>query len=140
MPALVPSERRQSFAEVELGWDRNAAVEEAQRCLQCDLRAQIEPSPFPPSPWLELKPEVVQGVPDRAGIVQLLNEKKEVVQISGSPSLRRALLEHLSAGAASYFLFEEEEMYTQRESELLQNYLSQHGRLPPGNDLPEDLF
>ncbi|OFW27765.1 MAG: hypothetical protein A3H27_18805 [Acidobacteria bacterium RIFCSPLOWO2_02_FULL_59_13] len=140
MPSLALSERRTSFAEVELGFNRDAAVAEAQRCLQCDLRAQIEPAPFPPSRWLAMKQEVVQEVPDRAGVIQLLNEKKEVVQISGSPSLRRALLEHLAAGQASYFLFEEEEMYTQRESELLQTYLSRHGKLPPGNDLPDDLF
>jgi len=87
-----------------------------------------------------MKQEVIAGVPDRAGVLQLLNEKKEVLQISGSPSLRRALREHLAAGQAAYFLLEEEEMYTQRESELLQNHLSRHGRLPPGNDLPEDLF
>ena len=46
----------------------------------------------------------------------------------------------LAAGQASFFLYEEEKMYTKRESELLQNYLSQHGRLPKGNDLPDDLF
>ena len=72
--------------------------------------------------------------------MQLLNAQKEVLQISGTQTMRQALLEHLAAGQASYFLYEEEKMYTQRESELLQNYLSQHGRLPKGNDLPDDLF
>lgn len=31
-------------------------------------------------------------------------------------------------------------MYTQRESELLQHFLQEHGRLPSGNDLRYDLF
>ncbi len=31
-------------------------------------------------------------------------------------------------------------MYTQRESELLQHFLQEYGRLPAGNDLSDDLF
>jgi NADPH-dependent glutamate synthase beta subunit-like oxidoreductase len=36
--------------------------------------------------------------------------------------------------------YEEAPMYTQRESELLQHFLQEHGRLPAGNDLGDDLF
>lgn len=140
MPELVLSTRKKSFTEVELGFDHDGAMAEAQRCFQCDLRSRIQVVPFPPERWLEMKPEVIAGVPDCEGVLQLLNAQKEVLQISGTQTMRRALLDHLSTGQASYFLFEEEKMYTQRESELLQNYLSQHGRLPKGNDLPDDLF
>jgi len=31
-------------------------------------------------------------------------------------------------------------MYTKRESELIQQYLQQHGHLPPGNEEVDDLF
>ena len=31
-------------------------------------------------------------------------------------------------------------MYTGRESELLQKFLQEHGKLPPGNDELDDLF
>jgi NADPH-dependent glutamate synthase beta subunit-like oxidoreductase len=37
MPCLSLSERAMSFAEVELGFDKEMAVEEAKRCLRCDL-------------------------------------------------------------------------------------------------------
>jgi formate dehydrogenase (NADP+) beta subunit len=140
MPELPFSKRKRSFAEVELGFDYDAAIAEAQRCFQCDLRSHIEAAPFPPEQWLEMKREAIDGVPDCEGVLQLLNAQKEVLQISGTQTMRQALLEHLAAGQASYFLYEEEKMYTKRESELLQNYLSQHGRLPKGNDLPDDLF
>ena len=140
MPALPLSSRLKDFAEVELGFDRAVAVAEAQRCLQCNLRARIAPVPFPPARWLAMTPEVIASVPDGEGVLELLNSAKEVLQISGTPAMRQALLSHLAAGQASYFLFEEDKMYTQRESELLQNYLSKHGRLPTGNDLSDDLF
>ncbi|MBI2819621.1 MAG: FAD-dependent oxidoreductase [Acidobacteria bacterium] len=140
MPELPFSERLKSFSEVELGFDCAAAMAEAQRCLQCDLRSHIEAAPFPPEQWLEMSRKTIAGVPDCEGVLQLLNAQKEVLQISGTQTMRQALLEHLSAGQASYFLYEEEKMYTKRESELLQNYLSEHGRLPKGNDLPDDLF
>jgi hypothetical protein len=132
--------RLESFAEVELGFDRAAARAEAKRCLQCNLRARIAPVPFPPVRWLEMKPEIIAAVPDCEGVIQLLNGQKEVLQISGTQTMRRALLEQLAAGQAAYFLYDEEKMYTKRESELLQTYLSKHGRLPKGNDLPDDLF
>jgi len=140
MPELPLSKRKKSFAEVELGFDYGSAMAEAQRCFQCDLRTHIEAAPFPPEKWLGMNREAVASVPDCEGVLQLLNAQKEVLQISGTQTMRQALLEHLAAGQASYFLYEEEKMYTKRESELLQNYLSQHGRLPQGNDLPDDLF
>ncbi|HQN26665.1 MAG TPA: FAD-dependent oxidoreductase, partial [Syntrophales bacterium] len=37
MPEMAPSERRQGFAEVELGFTREAAIAEACRCLRCDI-------------------------------------------------------------------------------------------------------
>jgi len=41
---------------------------------------------------------------------------------------------------ARYFMYEEEPMYTKRESELLQQYIAQHGQMPEGNRELEDLF
>jgi formate dehydrogenase beta subunit len=52
------------------------------------------------------------------------------------------LLEELDSNdQACFFLFEEDEMFTKRESELLQQYLQQHGELPGGGaDELDDLF
>jgi hypothetical protein len=37
-------------------------------------------------------------------------------------------------------MYEEEPMYTKRESELLQQHITQHGEMPEGNRELEDLF
>ena len=39
--ALPPEQRLADFAPVAAGYDEEAAVAEAQRCLQCDLRLKI---------------------------------------------------------------------------------------------------
>ncbi len=38
MPLLNDQERLSGFAEVELGYDTNAALKEASRCLRCDVK------------------------------------------------------------------------------------------------------
>ncbi len=43
------------------------------------------------------------------------------------------------ANICRYFVFEQDRLYIQHESELLQHYL-QHGKLPEGNDELADLF
>ena len=57
-------------------------------------------------------------------------------------NLRQALEEVLQQGKdAKYVLFEEDPMYTKRESELLQQYMKEHGRMPGGGaDELDDLF
>ena len=43
---------------------------------------------------------------------------------------------------AKFFLYEEDPMYSKRESELIQDYLREHGCMPPGEgeDDLDDLF
>ena len=41
---------------------------------------------------------------------------------------------------ACYFMYDEEPMYTKRESELLQQYMAQYGEMPKGNRELDDLF
>jgi len=58
-------------------------------------------------------------------------------------NLYEGLKEQLDSGAeARYFIYEEERMYTQRESELLQEFAQTHGGMPPLNMGPDldDLF
>lgn len=47
MPMLSVEKRINSFSQVELGLDEQAAIEEAGRCLQCQLRLTISPAPLP---------------------------------------------------------------------------------------------
>ena len=48
MPCIDDSKRLAGFVEVELGYDETKALEEAKRCLRCDLRLQISAPPLPP--------------------------------------------------------------------------------------------
>lgn len=141
MPRLTLPDRLSSFSEIERGFNERMAVEEANRCLRCDLRLQISPVILPPEKWLELTLENVQAVPEIEGVFQLFNEEKQVIQIKGIPNLRQALEEQLNTNEnARYFIYEEDPMYTKRESELLQQFLQEFGRLPEGEDELDDLF
>ena len=82
MPLLSLKERQNSFSEIELGFDEESAIEEANRCLRCDLRFDISPVVLPPQKWLELTAENIQNVPETEGVIQILNENKEIILIS----------------------------------------------------------
>ncbi|MHA2367129.1 MAG: FAD-dependent oxidoreductase, partial [Candidatus Hodarchaeales archaeon] len=142
MPLLSLKERQSSFSEIELGFDEHLAIEEANRCLRCDLRFEISPVVLPPQKWLELTTENIQNVPETEGAIQVLNESEEIILIQGAPNLRLALEEQLSTSSkACYFDYDEDPMYTKRESELLQQFMQEFGRFPEGNeDLDDDLF
>jgi formate dehydrogenase beta subunit len=47
MPCL-PVQQRNNFNEVETGFNEEMAVEEANRCLQCQIRFQMKPMEAPP--------------------------------------------------------------------------------------------
>lgn len=142
MPSLPLEERRQGFDEVHLGYDEGMARQEASRCLRCDYRLHILAPVLPPEKWLPLSTESVEMVPHLAGVYQLLDTDKNVLAIKGVMNMRQALEEELATNdEARYFTFEEDEMYTKRESELLQQYLQQFGELPGGGmDELDDLF
>lgn len=48
MPSLDIGQRLANFIEVELGYDEATAIEEAKRCLRCDLRLQLSSPMLPP--------------------------------------------------------------------------------------------
>jgi NADPH-dependent glutamate synthase beta subunit-like oxidoreductase len=142
MPCLPVEKRRGNFAEVELGFDEKQAVEEARRCLRCDLRLQITKPVLPPEKWLKLEAQAIMTVPETEGVYQLLDEDKTVIYIKGTINLRKELKEQLATNPkAKYFIYEEAKMFTMRESELLQQFLKKHGKLPEQNlGVEEDLY
>jgi NADPH-dependent glutamate synthase beta subunit-like oxidoreductase/Pyruvate/2-oxoacid:ferredoxin oxidoreductase delta subunit len=142
MPSLSISDRLKSYDEIELGYNEEMAVEEAKRCLGCDLRLQISPVTFPPEKWIDLLEESLLNVPESEGAIQILDENKQIILIQGTQNLRAALEEQLRDNPkACYFGYEEDPMYTKKESELLQQYMQEFGRMPEGNeDLDDDLF
>jgi len=142
MPLLSLDQRQSSFNEIEQGFDESLALEEANRCLQCDLRFEIAPVTLPPQKWLDLTTENIKTVPETEGAIQVLNESQEIILIQGTSNLRLALEEQLLTNSkACYFNYDEDPMYTKRESELLQQFMQEFGRFPEGNeDLDDDLF
>ncbi|OQX23963.1 MAG: hypothetical protein BWK80_23215 [Desulfobacteraceae bacterium IS3] len=60
--------------------------------------------------------------------------------IKGTANLRHELLNALEENEkAAFFEFEEDKMYSKRESELIQRYLQEHGEMPGGGE-DDDLF
>jgi NADPH-dependent glutamate synthase beta subunit-like oxidoreductase len=143
VPRLAPGDAVGCFAHVEESYQPAQATLEAGRCLGCDLRLSISPVPLPPQPWLEFTADNVATVPESEGVFQLLDESRVVYAIQGVANLRQALSEiDASITKARFFLFDEDPMYSKKESELIQQYLQQHGCLPPGEgeDDLDDLF
>jgi NADPH-dependent glutamate synthase beta subunit-like oxidoreductase/Pyruvate/2-oxoacid:ferredoxin oxidoreductase delta subunit len=134
--------RKEGFREVSLGLTDDQALQEARRCLQCDLRLYMGRNPAPPEKILAFNQENIAQVPEAEGVYQLYDDKKNLLAIKGAPDLRKGLLEGLEEGnPGAWFDFEEDKMYSQRESELIQQYLQEHGEMPGGRDSDlNDLF
>ncbi|CAA7601105.1 Adrenodoxin reductase family signature [Acididesulfobacillus acetoxydans] len=129
-----------AFTEVDIGLLEEMAEEEAGRCLKCQLRLRLREAPRPPEKWLVFDAKTVEQVPETEGVYQLLDADKEIISIVGTANLREALKEQLGRENACCFGYEEDRMYTQRESQLMQQFLQEHGRLPQGADDLDDLF
>jgi NADPH-dependent glutamate synthase beta subunit-like oxidoreductase len=132
--------RLESWNEVTATLSREETMAEAGRCLQCDLRLELSAPPAPPRRLLELTPERMDTIPQAAGVYRLYDGDKTLFAIAGAANLRESLEEQLTSEKAAFCEFELNEMYTARESELLQQYLAEHGRLPEGEDDLDDLF
>jgi NADPH-dependent glutamate synthase beta subunit-like oxidoreductase len=141
VPELDPPSRQENFREVSLGFSEGQALKEAGRCLQCDLRLFMAGNPSPPKRWLAFDEENVRKVPEAEGVLQLYDGGHKVLWIKGTADLREELVRLISAKSpAVWFAFEENTMYSKRESELIQKYLQEHGRMPAGGLEDEDLF
>jgi NADPH-dependent glutamate synthase beta subunit-like oxidoreductase len=142
IPTLDISKRLSSFSEVELSLDKNKGICEAGRCFQCDLCLYLSKVPEPPVDMLPFNFEKIELVPDRAGVFTLYDKDKKVVEIKGSANMNQMLKDILRYNDKfKYFKFEENPMYSKRESELLQQYIHQHGKMPSGGgDELDELF
>jgi hypothetical protein len=89
-----------------------------------------------------LTEEAVAKIPAVEGVYQLLGEDRVATKIVGTADLALALREELTADSqAPCFVWESDPMYTKRESELIQLFLAEHGRMPSGGeDDLDDLF
>lgn len=88
-------------------------------------------------------PGDVTSLPVVAGVLTLLDASGTVLRIAGVADLARGFqqIQGEPAGTdAAWLRYEVEPLYTQRETELLARYASEHGSLPAGNDLGDELF
>jgi predicted molibdopterin-dependent oxidoreductase YjgC len=105
------------------------------------IRINIAKVPLPPEKWLEFNEENIKAVPEVEGVFTLYDENKMTIYIKGTQNLRKELEEELKTmEKAKYFEYEEDPMYTKRESELIQQFMQKYGKLPEGNDILDDLF
>jgi hypothetical protein len=84
----------------------------------------------------------INQVPETEGVFQLLDADHQILAIKGTANLRQDLLAAMADNdSASFFEFEEDKMFSQRESELIQKYLQEYGKMPGGGaDDLDDLF
>ncbi|KYK30433.1 MAG: hypothetical protein AYK23_01080 [Candidatus Proteinoplasmatales archaeon SG8-5] len=140
VPKRPIEERKKAFDAVEIGYSEDEAQGEANRCLRCDLRLDILPVTLPPDRWLELNEENVAEVPATEGVYQLLDENKLIILIKGAMDMQADLRAKLGSDTkARFFGYEEDPMYSKRESELIQQYLQQFGKMPEGDGEGDDL-
>jgi len=145
-PIMLAPAQRTGWDEVELGFDEATARQEAGRCFKCNLAPKIADAVLPPESSLEFNAAAIATVSSEAGVFQLLDADKNVLMIKGVENLRAGLEEQLERGGggdncAKYFVWEEAAMFTSRESQLIQGYLQQYGKMPGGGgDELDDLF
>ncbi len=130
---------REPLPGLESGYDDDAARREASRCLQCDLRLLMGRNPAPPQKRLPFNQEAVAQVPKSEGVFRLIDRDQRIVAIKGVADLRKALMQELGENdEAVFFDYQEDKMYSKRESELIQQYLQEHGEMPGAFD--DDLY
>ena len=139
---MLEPARRKNWDEVERGFDDVQARAEAGRCLKCNLACEIADAVLPPESWLQFEGAVVQAVSEESGVFQLLDADRNVLMIKGVANLREGLQQQLERNqSARYFVFEEAALYTSRESQMMQAYLQQYGKMPGGGaDELDELF
>jgi NADPH-dependent glutamate synthase beta subunit-like oxidoreductase/Pyruvate/2-oxoacid:ferredoxin oxidoreductase delta subunit len=137
---VSPIDRIDNFNMVETCYNEKQAKQESIRCLRCDLRLKILPITFPPDRWLELNNNNIAEVPAVEGVYQLRDENKVIIVIKGTQNIKADLQQKLKSDTkARYFWFEPDPMYTKRESELIQQFLQQFGKMPEGDGEGDDI-
>jgi ferredoxin len=108
---------------------------------KCGEKLNLSNVILPPPAYLDYTQSNVDAVPEEEGVVQLFDEHSEVIYIAGSANVRKELQVNMkSAQGATYFTFKQDEMFTQRQNELMQHYIDFHGKLPRINEELDDLF
>jgi predicted molibdopterin-dependent oxidoreductase YjgC len=96
---------------------------------------------LPPENNIEITEGNIQKIPEISGVYELLDEKCEIIYIRGAENIRSDLQEKIkSVEKARFFRYEEDDMYSTRENEMLAQHLKKHGALPEVNNEIADLY
>jgi hypothetical protein len=139
----APPPQFAGLSKAEEPLTQEEAIKEANRCLRCDLRLLFSKHVLPPRKrlWVEYNQENVAAVPEKEGVFQLLDEQEIVIYIKGAMNLKQELTDQLELNQdARFFMIIEDQMFSKRESEMLQHYIIEFGKMPKINQEMEDLF
>jgi len=139
-PQSPPAPRPLGLETLAPGLGPDLARREADRCLRCDLRLLYQAPDRPPAKQtrLPLSEPGLEQVEAVEGVVRFYDATGEVLEIVGGPDMRQEVADRLD-GRATTFDCEPCPMYTQRQNELLSQYMETHGRMPPGAGEDDDL-
>ena len=130
------------FEVIEQSLSIGDATCAAQGCLRCHLRGTITPVFLPPDKWIPLGWHAIESITTVEGVYQIADADKKVLKIAGSADIKAALegeIDNYDEG--TLFCWEEDRMYSKRESELIQQHLQAFGEMPGGGDDDmDDLF
>ncbi len=108
---------------------------------KCGVNLTISEPMLPPEPYLEFREEMVLQVPEAGGVIHLLDGDRKIIYIVGTSNMHRELMDCLKAAKeAKFFMFNKDELYTQRQNELIQHFMKENGRMPRMNAELDDLF
>ncbi|MBI4964251.1 MAG: (2Fe-2S)-binding protein [Desulfomonile tiedjei] len=118
-----------------------AIIDKKLKSAGRDLMPAMRRVMAPPEHLSAFIEENVLKVPAAEGAFRLMDEEKKPIVIKGTANMRELLLEYLEAcQSAKHFDYEEDKMFSKRESELLQQHLQKYGEMPSGGEDEDELF
>lgn len=108
--------------------------------LDTHLREELEPVQFPSSKLPFEADAIKQDVPNAGGVYKLYDEDGECIEINGVADLSAELLTEIEMTDAETFEYELDESFTTRETELIEQYVNEHGHMPGAGGGMDDLF
>lgn len=108
--------------------------------LPKEFRRSLPKVQFPES-RLPLSADLVKTeVPNEGGVYRLYDADEEIVEINGVADLSAELLGEVDRSDAVEFDVELDEHFTQRETELIEEFVNEHGHMPGMGGGMDDLF
>jgi predicted molibdopterin-dependent oxidoreductase YjgC len=116
-----------------------AIMDKGLRSHDRALRLAMGQVTAPPEHMLAFTEENILKVPTAEGAFRLMDESKKPIAIKGTANMRELLLEYLQTYEnVKYFDYEQDKMFSKRESELIRQHLRKYGEMPSAGE--DDLF